>query len=76
MIQITNEDNYNKLLSSGMFWEFYPELTGEWEVDKKVILQKKLEDFYCNQDDGPYNNNPCAEQCKICKNAQEMNETI
>lgn len=36
--QINTEENYNKLLNSGMFWEFYPELTGRWEVDKKLIL--------------------------------------
>lgn len=36
--QINTEERYNKLLNSGMFWEFYPELTGRWEVDKKLIL--------------------------------------
>jgi len=30
------------LLKSGMFWEFYPELTGNWETDKTKILNKKL----------------------------------
>lgn len=25
---------YQRLLSSGMFWEFYPKLTGNWEKDK------------------------------------------
>lgn len=28
--------NYEKLLSSGMFWEFYPELSGEWKKDREV----------------------------------------
>lgn len=36
--QINTEENYNKLLNSGMFWEFYPELTGQWNIDKKLIL--------------------------------------
>lgn len=36
--QINTEENYTKLLNSGMFWEFHPELTGTWEVDKKLIL--------------------------------------
>jgi len=36
--QIKTRENYDKLLSSGMFWEFHPELTGNWEVDKEVIL--------------------------------------
>ena len=36
--QINTEENYNKLLNSGMFWEFYPELIGRWDIDKKLIL--------------------------------------
>lgn len=36
---IKTEENYNKLLKSGMFWEFYPELSGEWEKDKLIFLQ-------------------------------------
>ena len=28
--QIQNLENYNILLKSGMFWEFHPELTGDW----------------------------------------------
>ena len=36
--QIKTIENYNKLFVSGMFWEFHPELTGEWEVDKAIIL--------------------------------------
>ena len=35
---IKTKENYDKLLVSGMFWEFYPELTGNWEVDKVLIL--------------------------------------
>ena len=36
--EIKTKENYDKLLASGMFWEFHPELTGIWEVDKEVIL--------------------------------------
>lgn len=25
---------YDKLLRSGFFWEFHPELSGEWEKDE------------------------------------------
>ena len=28
------KEQYNKLLRSGMFWEFHPELTGVWEKDE------------------------------------------
>jgi hypothetical protein len=29
------KEHYEKLLLSGMFWEFHPDLTGEWEKDKE-----------------------------------------
>lgn len=35
--------DYFKLLQSGMFWEIYPELTGEWEKDKDEFI--KTENF-------------------------------
>lgn len=38
---IQTKENYNKLLTSGMFWEFHPELTGDWEKDKKIINKDK-----------------------------------
>ncbi len=34
---IKTKENYDKLLKSGMFWEFHPELTGNWNKDKEVI---------------------------------------
>ena len=39
--RINTKENYTKLLNSGMFWEFHPELTGDWEVDKLTILAEK-----------------------------------
>jgi len=42
--QMLNE--YNDLLKSGMFWEFYPELSGDWSKDKmdwKKIFRKNKE---------------------------------
>jgi len=36
---IQSKENYDKLLSSGMFWEFHPELSGNWESDKVVVCQ-------------------------------------
>jgi hypothetical protein len=36
--QIKTKENYDKLLISGMLWEFYPELTGDWEIDKEIIF--------------------------------------
>ena len=34
---IQNKNDYLKLLKTGMFFEFYPELTGNWNVDVKTI---------------------------------------
>jgi len=40
------QEEYKSLLNSGMFWEFYPELTGEWGKDKKQWAEifKELEE--------------------------------
>ena len=38
--QIKTKEAYDLLLKSGMFWEFHPELSGNWEVDKIVISAK------------------------------------
>lgn len=35
---ILNFDYYYKLLKSGMFWEFHPELSGIWEEDIDTML--------------------------------------
>ena len=34
-MKITSKREYERLLKSGMFWEFYPQLTGIWRKDKK-----------------------------------------
>jgi hypothetical protein len=31
------KQEYNKLKESGMMWELYPECTGDYETDKKII---------------------------------------
>jgi len=37
---IKTKKNYMSLLNSGIFWEFYPELTGNWDLDESVINSK------------------------------------
>ena len=32
--------DYDKVIASGMFYEFHPELTGEWEKDKDAWMEK------------------------------------
>ena len=34
MNKIESKLEYDELLKSGMFWEFYPNLTGNWNTDK------------------------------------------
>ena len=34
---IRKRDNYLRALNSGMFWHYYPELSGDWEKDKLII---------------------------------------
>ncbi len=36
-----SEKDYFDLLKSGMFWEIYPELTGEWEKDKDEFIKNE-----------------------------------
>jgi hypothetical protein len=36
------KEDYIKLLNSGMFWEFHPELTGVWEKDKEEWIKYNL----------------------------------
>lgn len=38
---IIEKDNYDKLLNSGMFFEFHPELSGNYQIDSKVFYIKK-----------------------------------
>ena len=38
---------------------------------KVLIIADVVESFYCNQDDGEYNNNPCGEQCNFCKEVEK-----
>jgi hypothetical protein len=39
--KIKSKKNYNLLLKSGMFWEIFPELSGNYEEDKKIIIGNK-----------------------------------
>ena len=50
--KIKDEESYNLLLKSGMFFEFHPELTGDWEFDSKVIksIQSKQSEMSEKQD--------------------------
>ena len=33
------ESLYNKMKSSGMFWELYPEMTGNWHDDEAKLFR-------------------------------------
>lgn len=42
--KIKTKDNYIFILKSGMFWELYPELTGNWDEDRKIINPEHIYD--------------------------------
>lgn len=42
---IDTENNYNWLLATGWFWEFHPELSGNWDKDKELINKDKNKDM-------------------------------
>ena len=48
---MTHREEYKSLLNSGFFWEFYPQLTGEWEKDKEEWekILEKLDKFRNNE---------------------------
>lgn len=33
------KNEYEQLKQSGLFWEFFPELSGEWEVDRTPFIE-------------------------------------
>jgi len=33
------QEEHKRLVASGMFWEFYPALSGQWEEDKDEWLE-------------------------------------
>jgi len=37
--KIKNKPEYDFLLEQGFFFEFYPELTGNWYIDTDIIEQ-------------------------------------
>ena len=43
--KIADINDYNQLIHSGMFFEFYPDLTGDYETDMTLIteLESKME---------------------------------
>lgn len=44
---VGTKEHYNILLESGMFFEFYPELTGTWDIDKvKIVNEMKKADSH------------------------------
>ena len=65
--QIKTKENYDKLLSSGMFFEFYPQLSGNYAKDMININS----DFDGN-DNKPYSEHEIDEMVDYTK---EMNTT-
>ena len=55
--------------------EHSEDLAKRREKAKASHIGGVVESFYCNQDDGEYNNNPCLEQCIFCKEVDNINVT-
>jgi hypothetical protein len=36
---ISTKESYQMGVKSGMFWEYFPELSGDWEKDKEIIFK-------------------------------------
>lgn len=49
--KIKNKKEYDLLLTTGMFYELHPELSGNWETDKKLIFANR------NYKENPYDLN-------------------
>ena len=43
METIKAKEAYDKLKNSGMFWELYPQLTGDYEEDKDFWFEEYME---------------------------------
>jgi hypothetical protein len=39
---------------------------------EQLTIPVVVKSFYCNSDDGEYNNNPCSEQCIFCKETEAL----
>jgi len=50
--------------------EFTDKYCSKQLIQSCVVGQS--EQFYCNTNDGEYNNNPCSEQCVFCKEAESL----
>ena len=37
---ISTKETHRMGVESGMFWEYFPELSGDWEKDKEIILKE------------------------------------
>lgn len=55
--QSVSKVEYDKLLKSGMFWEFYPELTGDYDKDK-LEWKKIFKTLKRNHEQKDRNNEP------------------
>ena len=69
--QIKNKEDYDKLLNSGMFWEFHPELSGDWNKDKNSIL-----DVHTKQEDSKLFTFVCVTEDDIKNEYKHIAETL
>ena len=49
------KERYKQLLESGMFWELYPKLSGNWDIDKEDFINREtwLDNNFRNKKEHP-----------------------
>lgn len=72
MILLQLEKEYNELLSSGMFWVIFPQLTGIWEEDKEQFIKYKKS--YSMGDGITHGTYPKTEEDRIRRNMKKGGE--
>ena len=78
LIHKLTEEKYNMILNSGMFWEFYPDLSGIYEQDRYKIQCKNFNRYKGIKKPKCNNSNPCYAcrmKYKITHNTIKNNET-
>lgn len=62
------KEDYCSLLNSGMFWEFYPELSGDYDKDFQQFIKNKMKEIQFRASIGKALNKDSGniEQLKLC----------
>jgi len=65
------EPNNNRVGKIEAIVQIFADLHHSIQLIQPAVVGQS-EQFYCNTNDGEYNNNPCSEQCVFCKEAESL----